>query len=76
MYQCLSNQQSLARASARKVAHAVIVPGSRRIVTVRKSKYDTLASLLLTNPKGQKNVKENWHYNGFHWRVNYHCWYD
>jgi len=69
MYQRLSNLQSLVRASARKVAHAVIVPGSRRIVTVRKNKYYTLPSSLLTNPKGEKNVKENWYYNGFRWRV-------
>lgn len=76
MYQRLSDLQSLALASAQKVAHAVTVPGSRRIVTVRNNKYETLPSSLLSNLKGQKNVKENWHYNGFHWRVNYHCWHD
>ena len=66
MRQYLSNLQSLVHASARKAAHAVIVPGSRRIVTVRKNKYDTLTSSPLTNPKGEKNVKENRYYNGFH----------
>ena len=56
MYQYLSNLQSLVHASARKVAHAAIVPGSRRIVTVRKNNYYTLTSSLLTNLKGDKKM--------------------